>query len=88
MRCRTVDVSLGGALVETPTLLDDHVIVVLALDAAVDPDAGRLIPIAADVVDQVLDTKAGVIVARVAFRRMTRGGRDRLSQALAALNSG
>ena len=81
--CRTVDVSMGGALLETPTLLGPHVVVVLEVDG---PGEGRrLIPIAGDVVGQMLDAEAGVVVARVAFRRMTGGGRERLAQTLAAV---
>jgi hypothetical protein len=83
--CRTVDLSLGGALLETPTLLGPHVVVVLLLDG--DGSGGRrLIPVEADVVDQRVDAEAGCVVARVAFRRMTRGGRARLAGELAALS--
>jgi hypothetical protein len=79
--CRTIDVSLGGALVESPTLLADRVVLVLVLGA--ERDGRRLIPIEADVVDQSLDVEAGCVVVRVSFRRMTRGGRARLADALA-----
>jgi hypothetical protein len=74
---------MGGALLETPTLLEPHVVVVLVVDG---PGEGRrLIPIAGDVVGQTLDTEAGVVVARVAFRRMTQGGRAVLAQTLDAV---
>ncbi|HET7651925.1 MAG TPA: PilZ domain-containing protein [Acidimicrobiales bacterium] len=83
--CRTIDVSLGGALVESPTLLGgEHVVVVLVLGS--DRDARRLIPIEADVVDETLDVEAGCAVTRLAFRRMTRGGRSRLADALDAIS--
>ena len=83
--CRTIDVSLGGALVESPTLLGgDHVVLVLVLGS--ERDARRLIPIEADVVEQSLDVEAGCAVARLAFRRMTRGGRSRLADALGVVS--
>jgi hypothetical protein len=82
--CRTIDVSLGGALVESPTLLADRVVLVLVIGH--ERDSRRLIPIEADVVDQSLDVEAGCAVARVAFRRMTRGGRARLDDALRAVS--
>ena len=78
--CRTVDVSLGGALLETPVLLGDEVVVVLVLDGT--GDSRRLIPIAGDIVSQSLDAEAGVVLARIAFRRMTAGARERLSAML------
>jgi hypothetical protein len=49
-------------------------------------DSRRLIPIEADVVEQSLDVEAGCAVVRIAFRRMTRGGRARLADALGALS--
>ena len=83
--CRTIDVSLGGALVESPTLLGgDHVVLVLVLGA--ERDGRRLIPIEADVVEQSLDVEAGCAVTRLAFRRMTRGGRSRLADALGTVS--
>lgn len=82
--CRTIDVSLGGALVESPTLLAEHVVLVLVLGG--ERDARRLIPIEADVVDQSLDVEAGCAVTRLAFRRMTRGGRSRLAEVLDAVS--
>lgn len=82
--CRTIDVSMGGALVESPTLLADHVILVLVLGG--ERESRRLIPIEAAVVEQSLDVEAGCAVARIAFRRMTRGGRSRLSDALGAVS--
>lgn len=83
--CRTVDVSMGGALLETPVLLGPHVVVVLVVDGP--GEARRMIPIAGDVVAQSLDAEAGVVVARIAFRRMTRGGRARLAQTLDAVTT-
>lgn len=82
--CRTIDVSLGGALVESPTLLADHVVLVLVFGA--DRESRRFVPIEADVVSQALDAEAGCVVARLAFRRMTRGGRARLADALGAVS--
>lgn len=81
--CRTVDLSLGGALLEAPTLLGSNVVVVLVLDGL--GDNHRLIPIAAEVIGQSVDVEAGVVVARIAFRRMTRGGKARLTEVLEAV---